>query len=74
MDPRSINEFPNTLNFYITLLIMPGLAATISLLMFYFRNQNMRRFLAIEIQDWFGKIMEKFYLNYKRWQSRSDSE
>ena len=71
MDPGSINEFSNTLNFYITLLIMPGLAATISLLMFYIRNKNMRRFLALEIQDWFGKIMEKFDHNYKKRQTKS---
>ena len=59
MDPRSINEFPYSLNIYLTFLILPGMTVSTSVLMFYFRNRAMRRFIAIELKDWFAKICEK---------------
>ena len=62
IDPKNINEFPQTLNYYTTILIIPGLMTSIVLLMYYFRNQQMRRFLALEISEWLGKIAEDFQL------------
>ena len=56
--PSSINNFSFMLNYYIAVLILPGFIASIVLLMLYYRNQPMRRFIVLELQGWFGKLID----------------
>ena len=43
-----------------TLMILPGLAGAVAILMLYFRNNAMRKFLALEIKDFLANVMDKF--------------
>ena len=61
IDPNLINQFPYTFYVYYIFFISPVLLASLSITLYYYRHDNMRRVLLIEIKDFLKRYF--YWLN-----------
>ena len=64
IEAKNFNQYPYTIYVYYIFFLYPCLVTLISLLLYYYRHQPMRRFLIGEFREELLKMKEKFFENY----------